>query len=348
MKSEVAIDGSLGEGGGQILRSALALSLLTGRPLRIEKIRAGRKVPGLLRQHLTAVEAAAAVGAAAVEGAAIGSRELRFVPGGIRPGEHRFSVGTAGSATLVLQTVLPALGLAGAPSRLVLEGGTHNPFAPPFDFLAKTFLPILARMGVEVEARLERPGFYPAGGGRMEVRVRPAPRFRRVEILERGAVRRKRARALVARLPRHIGEREVRAVAAILGLSRGDFEVEEVRDSAGPGNVVLVEIECERATEVFSAFGERGVPAEAVGEKAAREALRYLEAGVPVGEHLADQLLLPMALAGGGAFRTLAPTAHARTNAEVLRAFLEVEVRFEEERPDAFLVQVSERGGMPA
>ncbi|MGQ9590295.1 MAG: RNA 3'-terminal phosphate cyclase [Planctomycetota bacterium] len=347
MRSEVAIDGSAGEGGGQILRSALALSLLTGRPFRIEKIRAGRRKPGLLRQHLTAVEAAAAVGGARVEGAAIGSSELRFAPHEVRAGEHRFSVGTAGSATLVLETVLPALAVAEGPSRLVLEGGTHNPFAPPFDFLAKAFLPILARMGVEVEARLERPGFYPAGGGRMEVRVRPAPRLRRLEILERGAVRRKSARALVARLPREIGEREVRKVAEILGLSGDDLEVEEVRGSAGPGNAVIVEIESEAVTEVFSAFGERGVPAEAVGEKPAREALRYLEAGVPVGEHLADQLLLPMAIAGGGAFRTLAPTAHARTNAEVLRMFLDVEVRFEEEGQDAFLIELSGRGEKP-
>ncbi len=340
---EIVIDGSYGEGGGQILRSSLSLSLVTGRPFRIEKIRAGRKKPGLLRQHLTAVEAAAAIGGARVEGAAMGSRELRFAPGRVRSGEHRFSVGTAGSATLVLQTVLPALVIAEGPSRLVLEGGTHNPLAPPFDFLAKAFLPILRRMGADVEARLERPGFYPAGGGRLEVGVRPVPALGRIDLLERGSVRRASVRALVARLPRHIGEREVRRAGELLGVAARDLAVEEIRDSAGPGNAVIVEVESEQVTEVFAAFGERGVPAEAVAEKAAREALRYLEAGVPVGEHLADQLLLPMALAGGGSFRTLAPTAHTFTNIEVLKKFLDVEVRVEEEGPDAFLIEVAAR-----
>src|SRR6185369_8211050 len=170
----IALDGSQGEGGGQILRSALALSLVTGTPFRIDNIRARRARPGLMRQHLTAVEAAAAVGAARTSGAALGSRSLTFAPTTVKAGEHTFSVGTAGSATLVLQTVLPSLLTADRPSSLVLEGGTHNPSSPPFDFLAKAFLPIVAGMGAQVEATLERPGFYPAGGGRFRVTVAPA------------------------------------------------------------------------------------------------------------------------------------------------------------------------------
>ena len=170
----LTINGSQGEGGGQILRTALAMSLVTGKPFRIVRIRAGRKKPGLLRQHLTAVQAAAQIGQATVEGAAIGSQELTFTPGEIRPGEYRFAVGTAGSATLVLQAVLPALLTAPGLSVLTLEGGTHNPFAPPFDFLHRSYLPLVNRMGPTVEARLERPGFYPAGGGKFVVTVEPA------------------------------------------------------------------------------------------------------------------------------------------------------------------------------
>src|SRR6476620_518674 len=169
-KSEViTIDGSVGEGGGQIIRNSLALSLVTGQPFRIVNIRAGRKKPGLLRQHLTAVQAANQIGDAAVDGAEMGSGEVVFRPEGIRAGDYRFAIGTAGSTTLVLQTILPALILAGAPSHLTLEGGTHNPLAPPFDFLAQTFLPHLARFGPTVTATLARPGFFPAGGGRLEI-----------------------------------------------------------------------------------------------------------------------------------------------------------------------------------
>src|SRR5262245_2007058 len=164
MRDWITIDGSAGEGGGQILRTALALSLVTARPFRIERIRAGRPKPGLLRQHLTAVQAAAKVGAARISGAEVGSLELTFEPTGLRGGAYDFAVGTAGSATLVLQTLLPALLRAREPSQLTIEGGTHNPYAPPFDFLARTFLPVLRRMGAAIEARLEAPGFYPAGG----------------------------------------------------------------------------------------------------------------------------------------------------------------------------------------
>ena len=162
----IRIDGSFGEGGGQILRTSLSLSLATGKAFRIEKVRAGRERPGLLRQHLTAVLAAAEVGGAEVQGATLGSTELTFSPGAIRAGEYRFSVGTAGSGTLVFQTILPALMLAAKPSRIVIEGGTHNIAAPPFDFLARTFVPLLERMGPKVQLQFERYGFYPAGGGR--------------------------------------------------------------------------------------------------------------------------------------------------------------------------------------
>lgn len=319
----LTIDGAQGEGGGQILRTALALSLVTGTPFRIENIRARRSRPGLLRQHLTAVAAAVAVGGAEVEGASLGSPALVFRPRAVRAGEYDFAIGTAGSTGLVVQTVLPALLTAAAPSTLTLEGGTHNPAAPPFDFLARAFLPLIARMGPRVEAVLDRAGFYPAGGGRCLFRITPAPRLAPLTLLDRGAVRRRHARALVARLPRQIADRELAVVRARLGWSAEEVEAAVVDGEArGPGNVLLLELESEHVTEVVSGFGQPGVRAEAVAEQAVREVRRYLEAGVPVGPHLADQLLVPLALAGAGAFRTVALTSHGRTNLAVIRAFV--------------------------
>jgi RNA 3'-terminal phosphate cyclase (ATP) len=339
----VAIDGSEGEGGGQILRSSLALSLVTGIPFRIEKIRAGRSKPGLLRQHLTAVNAAAQVSGADARGASLGSRELTFVPGVIRPGDYRFAVGTAGSATLVLQTVLPALLGAGGPSQLTLEGGTHNPFAPPFDFLARAFLPLLERMGARVEAVIEHAGFYPAGGGLFRVAIAPATALRRLDLRERGEVRRRSARALVSGLSLAIAHRELKAVRKGLSWDADCLHAEEVKDAQGPGNICMLEIESAHVTEVFTGFGERGRPAEAVAAAAIDEARRYLASGAPVGVHLADQLLLPLALAGGGSFRTVAPSRHTTTNAEVLKKFLDVDVRLVKEARDVWLVEVERR-----
>ena len=321
----VVIDGSMGEGGGQVLRTALGLSLVTGRAVRVEKIRAGRRRPGLMRQHLTAVRAAAAVGAADVSGDQVGSRELTFAPGDVRPGEYRFAVGTAGSATLVLQTVLPALLTAGGPSNLTLEGGTHNAWAPPFDFLAEALLPLVNRMGPVVTAELDRHGFYPVGGGRFRVSIQPAGHLVRLELIDRGEVLGRRARALLSKLPEHIARRELRVVQRKLGWPDKCLAVETVTDSPGPGNAVVLAIESRHVTEVFTGFGAPGVPAESVARDAARLAQQYLAADVPVGPYLADQLLIPIALAGGR-FRTVAPTPHTATNIEVIKLLLDVDI----------------------
>lgn len=333
----VEIDGSIGEGGGQILRSALALSLVTGRPCRLRRIRAGRSKPGLRPQHLASVEAAAAVGAAAVQGDRPGSMELSFAPGTVRAGSYRFSVGTAGSTTLVLQTVLPALLTAGR-SDLTLEGGTHNPFAPPFDFLDRVFLPLLRRMGADVRATLERPGFHPAGGGVVRVEIAPGSGLRRLDLVERGAMVARSALARVSRLPRHIAERELAVVGERLGWEAGSLHVDEVRDAFGPGNVLTLELVSERITELFTAFGRRGTPAERVAGEAVDMVEAYLASDVPVGPWLADQLLLPTALAGGGRFRTVRPTPHTRTNAEIVSRFLDVAIEMREEAAGSWLV----------
>src|SRR5688572_20326178 len=200
----LTIDGSMGEGGGQILRSALALSVITGTPFRIANIRANRDRPGLRRQHTTAVRAAAQICGGDVVGAEVDSRELTFRPGKVAPGDYTFDIGSAGSTTLVLQTVLPPLLLAGGPSTLVLEGGTHNPGGPPADFVERVFLPVINRMGPRVQLALERPGFAPAGAGRLIVAIEPAARLQPVTLNERGKLIRRRARVVVAGLPRTI------------------------------------------------------------------------------------------------------------------------------------------------
>jgi RNA 3'-terminal phosphate cyclase (ATP) len=320
------LDGSMGEGGGQILRTALALSTVTGIPFRIRNVRAGRPKPGLARQHLTSLRAAARVAAAKVEGAQLHSTDVTFRPRDIRPGAYRFSTGGAGSGTLVLQTVLPSLLVASAPSEVVLEGGTHNPFAPPFDFVERALVPLLVRMGARLQLTLDRPGFYPAGGGRFRARVQPARRLRPLVLPARGAVVARRARALVSALPRHIAERELDTVGRLLRIGPGARSVVEVLDPVGPGNAVLVEVRCQAVTEVFTGFGERGVPAEEVARTAAEQTRQWESADVAVGPHLADQLLLPLAVAGGGSFTTIHPTSHTRTNAEVIRRFLDVGV----------------------
>jgi RNA 3'-terminal phosphate cyclase (ATP) len=334
----IAIDGSAGEGGGQILRTSLALALVTGESFRIERIRANRPRPGLQRQHLTAVLAAAEVGRAQVDGAALHSQCLTFSPGAVRPGHFRFATGTAGSAMLVLQTVLPALAMAGGPSQIDLEGGTHNIYAPPFDFLVTAFLPLFRRMGPRIEAVLHRAGFYPAGGGRVAVTVEPQARLTPIEVVDRGRVVRRRIRGIVSRLPRHIAEREVSTALRELDWPGDCGNVEEV-DSPGPGNAVIIEVHSEHVAEVVTGFGERGVRAEKVASAAAREARRYLEANVPVGEHLADQLLLPMALAGGGRFRTLAPTLHTSTNIATLARFLDTKIGVSEVDPGTWEIR---------
>ena len=340
----ITIDGSQGEGGGQILRTSLALSLVTGRPFRLERVRAGRRQPGLLRQHLTAVHAARDIARAKVRGDELGSRELQFEPGRVRGGEYRFAVGTAGSATLVLQTVLVPLALAEGVSELTLEGGTHNPAAPPFEFLARTFLPLFNRMGPEVAVRLERHGFYPAGGGRFAVLIQPRAELAPLSLETRGEPVEVSARALVAGLPENIAARELAVVRERLGLSREAARREVLDRESGPGNAVMIEIGDGSVTEVVTGFGEKGVSAELVASRTCDEAQQYLEAAVPVGVHLADQLLVPLAVAGGGSFRTLAPSSHTRTNAEVIERFLSVKVTFEPEPAGAFRVSVNGAG----
>ncbi len=331
------IDGSQGEGGGQIVRSSVTLAMITGTPVRIHNLRAGRRRPGLMRQHLTAVQAAATICGGRLTGDHIGSTELELVPGPIAAGDYHFAVGTAGSTTLVLQTLLPALMTASRPSTLVLEGGTHNPMAPPFPFLAATFLPLLERMGPRINATLERPGFYPAGGGRIRIEIQPCAQLRGFELLEPGKRLNRRAVAFLARLPRHIAERELRVVQKKIGWKSSELQIEALEDCDSPGNLLVLQVEFEAITETVTSFGRVRRPAETVAAQAVRELRRYLKAGVPVGEHLADQLLLPLALAGNGCFSTLPLSRHATTQIDLIGKFLEVPIVAEPQKQGALI-----------
>lgn len=320
----IILNGAQGEGGGQILRSALTLSMITGIPFRIEQIRAGRAKSGLLRQHLAAVNAATEISRAQVEGAQLGSSALSFQPGKIRGGHYRFGIGSAGSCTLVLQTVLPALWFADSVSRIEISGGTHNHSAPPADFLARVWSPLLARMGINQSISLNRHGFYPAGGGKLVADVQPSGYLQPLHVNERGTLQSLRAESLCAAVPLDIAHRELETLRQHLPLT--EDSVRDIPAKEGPGNVLLVEVISDGITELFCGFGEIRLRAEVVADRLAREVKRYLNSEATVGEYLADQLLLPMALAGDGSFTTQTVSSHLATNIEVIKQFLPVKI----------------------
>ena len=339
----ITIDGSKGEGGGQILRTSIGLSAVSGKAIRIERIRAGREKPGLMRQHLTAMKAAAEICDAEMIGAELQSQTLQFQPGPVRPGSYEFRVGTAGSATLVLQTVLPALIQAEAPSEIIIEGGTHNQWAPPFDYLQRVFLPLLNRMGPAVEASLERYGFFPAGGGRIHVTIQPAKMLTGLNLLERGAAVSKSARILISNLPLNIAEREAERLARRLNLQPNEISIDPIT-ADGPGNLVFAELSYEHVTELATGFGRVGTSAEHVAEETVQQIREYLKSPAPVGEYLADQILLPLAMSAaqpytvrtkrGGAFRTHKLSRHTTTQIDILRMLLPVQIDVSEIESD--------------
>jgi RNA 3'-terminal phosphate cyclase (ATP) len=336
----IEIDGSEGEGGGQILRSSLSLAICTQQAFRITNIRANREKPGLLRQHLTAVKAAVEICDASVSGAELGSRELLFSPGKLKSGNYSFAIGTAGSCTLVLQTVLPPLLIADSPSTVRISGGTHNKGAPPFDFLQRSFLPLLGRMGAQVALELKSYGFYPRGGGEIRATITPAKQLARLELNHRGERVRAFAEAYVAALPIDIARRELEVIGRRLNWQPDQLLLRGLSNDVGPGNAVTITIEHGNVAEVFTGFGERGVSAEAVAEYASDKARHYIASSAAVDEHLADQLLLPMVLGAGGSFTSTAVSQHLRSNALVIAKFTGRRVAIQESA-NGFAVSVS-------
>jgi RNA 3'-terminal phosphate cyclase (ATP) len=331
LRLPVEIDGSRGEGGGQILRTSLALAVLGNRKLRMRRIRAGRKRPGLQAQHIACVRAAARLcnGYARAPGGgelAVGAQELELVPGEGQASVLEIDIGTAGSTTLLVQTILvPALA-SGQSLRAIFTGGTHNPLAPPFEFLDRVFAPHLRAMGAKLTLTLERPGFLPSGGGRIVVEISPS-KLAPIELVHAGEIVARRATAIVAGLPRHIAEREI--TCARERLLDPICEIQE-HPKHGPHNLFMAELErAGGVRELATAHGRKGYPAEDVADDALDALEDWLEADVPVGEYLADQLLLPLAVAGGGRFRTLPLSLHATTNIETIGHFLDVPIRTE-------------------
>jgi RNA 3'-terminal phosphate cyclase (ATP) len=321
MDRVVEIDGSLGEGGGQVLRTAISLAALHSRPLHIVNIRAGRARPGLKRQHLTCLRAVAELCGGRLEGDKANSSEIRFQPGPVKAGDYHFSVGTAGSALLVFQTVIWPLLFADGNSRVVFEGGTHNPMAPSFDFIERCFVPIIRRMGAEVELTLEKRGFMPAGGGRVVAEIQGTRSLSPIDLVARGALLERRATGLVANLPGTIAIRELSEIRQLLQWRHEECLPLVDQDADCTGNVLILEVAHENVSEVIAVIGERKLTAEMVAAKAANELQAYLASDAPVGEHLADQLIIPFALTGGGRFRTRLLSKHAETNVDIVGRF---------------------------
>jgi RNA 3'-terminal phosphate cyclase (ATP) len=340
----ITIDGSQGEGGGQVLRTSLALSAITGTPVTIGNIRARRPKPGLQRQHLAAVLAATRVCGGQVEGAELGSRELVLHPQRPAAGDYHFDIGSAGSTTLVLQTLLPILLHADGPSTVTITGGTHNGMAPPVEFLTESFLPQLHRVGVSATVELVRHGFYPAGGGAIRAVIQPGVGTLPFELMERGKVLDRHAEVLISNLPAHVSSREMLTFKHALHWSHAEVDEREVA-ADGPGNALIARLRFAAITTVVSSFGELRRSAEKVAEECVRQVRRHLEGDAPVCEHLADQLLLPLALGAGGRFRTVAPSDHTTTNAAVIAHFLGDVVRCEQQGSDDWLVTVRGRAG---
>ncbi len=329
----LSIDGSYGEGGGQILRSTLSLSVITGRPVRIEHIRALRKKPGLAAQHLTSVKAAAMLCDARVEGAQLGSQTLEFVPRRpARPGGYSLDVaearagGSAGAVMLVLQTLLLPLALAGGESTVKLKGGTHVPMSPSFDYLHDVWLPMLADMGFSAELSLLRSGWYPAGKGEVQIRFggeAGRSRLHPLRLENRGSLLHVAGRALAANLPAHIPERMASRARSILAEAGIPAEIEAVGQKAAcPGAGLFLTAHYENCLAGFSALGERGKPAEQVAEEACAELLRHHRCGAALERHLADQMILPASLCRDeSVFSVERISRHLTTNAWVAERF---------------------------
>ncbi|MEJ2612029.1 MAG: RNA 3'-terminal phosphate cyclase [Candidatus Thiodiazotropha sp.] len=339
----IEIDGSLGEGGGQILRTTLSLAICLGLNVRVYNIRAGRSRPGLMRQHLVCLRAAKEICGAQVTGDELGSTEISFVPGVVKAGRYHFAIGSAGSTTLVFQTILIPLLLANGMSEVYLEGGTHNGMAPSFDFINHCFLPVISSMGCRVEVALEAYGFYPSGGGRWRVRIYPMVETMPMVLIDRGDIVSQYAVVTSANIPAHVGERELGHVKKRCLWSEASLIQRHVK-SVGSGNILSLRVMSEALTEIFESVGEKNVRSERVAGRAVRDMMRYIKADVPVGEHLADQIILPM-MFGGGRFRSLEPSQHLLTNMTLIEHLTGVNISVVKLEKDRWEVNVPQLEG---
>lgn len=331
INKRIEIDGSFGEGGGQILRTALALSAILRKPFTIHHIRSKRKNPGLQAQHLEAVKALSRVTVAETEGVKFGSQKIIFLPQKILPGDYQFEVRTAGSVTLLLQAIFLPLCLAQGNSTLSLVGGTHVPWSPPFHYLAEVLLPTLNSMGVSVKAVIEKWGFYPGGGGKVRLEINPVQELKPISLLDRGPLKKIRGLSAISNLPKHIAERQEKQVLKRIQKDlKIDAEVNILYDvpSIGPGSFIFLKAEYKNLLAGFSSLGARGKPAEKVADEAVDSLKNYIESDGSIDPYLADQLVPFMALAKGtSSFKTTQITEHLLTNLWVIQQFLEVKIQ---------------------
>jgi RNA 3'-terminal phosphate cyclase (ATP) len=343
----ILIDGSMGEGGGQILRTSISISAVTGRPIRIVNIRAKRSNPGLQRQHLTGVQAVATISNAVVREASVGSTELEFIPGELRGGSFEFNIGTAGSVTLVLQALAPLLFYLPGPVRIVITGGTDVPWSPTIDYVREVLAWFLRRLGLKVTISLQRRGHYPRGGGRVEVVVEDPPgSIEGLELPERGGIVRFGIRSHCVNLPQHVCERQASSAERVIRSHFGDAEVrvelEPRSDGFGPGSGLAVWSYTEKSVLGADSLGEKGKRAEVVGEEAAVKLVEDLSTGAALDRFMSDMIIPFLALARGRSIVTGARlTLHALTNIEVVRLLVpEASIQYEGREDGFFKLRV--------
>jgi len=334
------IDGSLGEGGGQILRSTLSLSVCTGTPVRIENIRAGRRKSGLLRQHLACVRGSKEISNAKVLGDELGSLVVEFHPGKIQAGHYDFSIGSAGSTSLLFQTVLPALLFADEKSIVSFSGGTHNDLAPSFDFIKYGFLSMLGAMNINVSAKINAYGFMPKGGGQWTAEIEPATSIKTLNLKPFKEEQTKQAIVTQSGISRSVAERELEYVKNTLDWNDEDLSIKEV-ESEGAGNILSLRVSDGENIEIVDSIGSKRLSAEKVADRAVRDIKKFLRTKAAVGEYLCDQLLLPMALGNGGSFTTVKPSLHTLTNIDVIKEFIECHIHIKEINKELYEVCIT-------
>jgi len=331
----IKIDGSLGEGGGQILRTALTLSTIKNKPFEMFNIRAGRKKPGLAPQHLRCVQAMAKICDADISGAEIGSSSLKFYPGEIKNGDYCFEIGTAGSVSLVLQTIFLPLSLAKGPSSVTIRGGTHVPFSPCFHYLKEQWLFYLKKIGFDTRLEMVRAGFYPKGGGEIKISINHVKKVYPLVLMERGRLRKVRGISAVGNLDLSIAERQKKqAIENMSEMSEIKIspEIEVITMPAfAKGTMLLLMCEFENSQCCYFSLGAIGKRAEKVADEACEGLRSFLETKGVIDEHLSDQIILPLSLATDTSrFITPKITQHLLTNAEVIKLFFNTKIQIEE------------------
>jgi len=331
----ITLDGSQGEGGGQIVRTAVTLSAITGQPVEITRVRAGREAPGLRPQHVTAIQAVGSLCDAQMRGVEIGSEALVFEPGSsVRAGEYEWGVGTAGSACLVAQAIILPLALAPGETQVKLYGGTHVPNSPSGHYLRDVYMPLLLRMGIDLELYMDSYGFMPEGGGMLAIYLKGGARPQSQRMVERGALERIFGTAVGCNLPSHIPQRMANRAVNLLGAIDVPVDIRPMRTrSVSTGAGIFLTAEYENGRAGFGMLGRRGMPSEEVAERAVTPLLMFHDSGAAVDERLMDQLVLPLALAEGpSVVSTNAITRHLRTNVDVVCAFLDRPIVIDEAR----------------